>query len=238
MNRKRIFIAVTAVVMCMSLTAPAYAAYNPFARMESESRQAVDAAIKAGTIPPGTTIYDCEYGSNKNGITIVTRYHDQNGNWVAARSQTQESNEYLSEASIEMLSEEILAEYASEMFRLTNLERENAGLEPLTRNSLLDGAAMIRASEVIIVDKAEGAPHTRPDGTSYKDMLTAMGLNGKRCGENIARSEATPQFAIEAWLRSDGHRENILREDYGSIGIGVYQLPDGSLDWVQIFMLK
>jgi uncharacterized protein YkwD len=236
MIRKKTLTALLTIALCAGMSAPAYAAQNPLAYMEAQSRQAVESAIKAKTVPPGTTIYDCMYGADQNGNIIVIQYRDQDGNWVDVI--TGKKKEVPPGMIAPKLSKETLAEYAAEGFRLTNAEREKAGLEPLERDNLLDEAAMIRAAEVIVVDKAGGKPHTRPDGTSYRDLVTDMGSDGMRCGENIARAEATAQFAIEAWMRSDGHRENMLREDYGSMGIGVYQLPDGSLDWVQIFMLK
>ena len=264
MKHKKIFAALLAVILCIGMAAPAYAATNPFAYMEAQSRKAVEVAIKAGTVPAGTTIYDCAYGADKSGATIVIQYRDKNGNWIDISAQKKmdnqpaanattpssdstvpvgsvnqpEQKQYIAGTTIEKLSAETLAEYAAEAIKLTNAEREKAGLALLEHSSILTEAAMIRAAEVIIVDRAGGQAHTRPDGTSYKDLVTDMGLSGRRCGENIARSEATPQFAITAWMNSDGHRKNILREDYGSIGIGVYQLPNGTLDWVQIFMLK
>lgn len=236
MNRKKLFTAAITIALCAAMTAPAQAATNPFAHMEAQSRQAVEVAIKAGIVPPGTTIYDCEYGADKNGVTIVIQYKDQNGNWIDA--QTQIKKEYLPGTSVEKLSDKTLAEYATELFRLTNAEREKVGLEPLERNSLLDEAAMTRAPEVNIVDNAGGTPHTRPDGTYFTTVMDDTELDGNRCGENIARVESTPQAAIDAWMRSDGHRKNVLYEDYGSIGIGVCQLPNGALYWIQIFMLK
>ena len=36
-------------------------------------------------------------------------------------------------------------------------------------------------------------------------------------------------------MESDGHRANILREGFDSIGVGCYQAADGSLYWVQLF---
>lgn len=236
MNLKRLFTAILTVALCAAMTAPTHAATNPLAAMESQSRLAVEAAVKAGIVPKGTTIYDCMYGSDKNGVTIVIGYRDKNGNWIDVAEQ--KKKEPLPETSTKSLSDKTLAEYADEVFKLTNAEREKAGLQPLERDSLLDEAAMLRAPEVIIVDNAGGKAHTRPDGTSYKDLVTDLGGSGKRCGENIARSEATPKAAIKAWMNSDAHKKNILREDYGSIGIGVCQLPDGSLDWIQIFMLE
>jgi uncharacterized protein YkwD len=136
------------------------------------------------------------------------------------------------------LTAEELQACADKVFELVNRERENAGLAPLERDATLNEAAMIRAAEVKAVAIAEGAPHTRPDGTSYKTLLDELGIDGQRCGENLTCGRPTPQNAMNAWMESDGHRRNILRETYGSIGIGVYQRPDGLLDWVQIFRLK
>ena len=136
------------------------------------------------------------------------------------------------------LTEDELKAHTDKMFELVNQEREKAGVPPLVRDTLLDEAAMIRATEIQTVDIAGGAPHTRPDGTSYTTLLDEMGVNGSRCGENISRARATPQDAVNAWMQSDGHRRNILRENYASIGIGVYQRPDGRITWIQIFELK
>ena len=131
-----------------------------------------------------------------------------------------------------------LKAHTDTMFRLVNAEREKSGVAPLVRNEILDEAAMIRAAEIRVVDFAGGAPHTRPDGTSWRTLLDEMGIDGNRCGENINRNTVSPASAMDSWMRSDGHRDNILRERYGSIGIGVYQRADGSLDWIQIFMRK
>ena len=127
---------------------------------------------------------------------------------------------------------------ADTMFGLVNREREKAGVPLLVRDALLDEAAMIRAAEIRTVDIAGGAAHTRPDGTSWRTLLDEMGINSRRCGENISRAKSTPQISVDALMQSEGHRRNILRENYGTIGIGVYQRPDGILDWIQIFELR
>ena len=263
MKHKKIFTAILAVVLCIGMAAPAYAATNPFAYMEAQSRKAVEAAIKAGTVPAGTTIYDCAYGADKNGTTIVIQYRDKNGVWVNVTTQKKVENQpaaatapssnstapaesvnqpepkqYIAGTTIEKLSAETLAEYATEAIKLTNAEREKAGLAPLERDPILDEAAMIRAAEVKIVDNAGGTPHTRPDGTGFRTLLDAMGIDGNRCAENLNRAKSTPQATMESWMNSDGHREAILRERYGTIGIGVYQRSDGKLDWIQIFERK
>ena len=40
---------------------------------------------------------------------------------------------------------------------------------------------------------------------------------------------------MEAWMGSQGHRENLLREDAEYLGVGVWQDEDGILYWVQLF---
>ncbi|HWC25664.1 MAG TPA: CAP domain-containing protein, partial [Solirubrobacteraceae bacterium] len=57
-------------------------------------------------------------------------------------------------------------------------------------------------------------------GTSYlRGRLASWSL-----GENIAwgsGERATPQEIVRAWMRSPGHRRNILERRFRNIGIGV-----------------
>lgn len=150
---------------------------------------------------------------------------------------TSPSSPSASAGTANRLTADELKAYADKVFELVNKAREDKGLSPLERDSLLDEAATTRAAEIKAVDNIGGEAHTRPDGTSYKTLLDDMGIESKSCGENIARARATAKDAVDAWLASDGHRRNILRENYGSIGIGVYQRSDGKIDCVQIFEL-
>lgn len=224
--------AVCAAFLCVSLTVPAFAAQNPFAAMEAGSQRAVEAAVKAGTIPAGTTIYDCEYAADKNGVTVVIRYKDKSGNWIdvitGKKAATPESPQ---PQAVQKLSEDALAEYAAEVFKLTNEAREQAGLSPLSRDSELDGAAAIRAEEL-----SRKFSHERPDGTRF---YTVMGVEvNYNYAENGGASASTPKNQMQNWLNSDGHRANILDlngKGYTKIGIGVYQASDGSLYYCQLF---
>ncbi len=137
-----------------------------------------------------------------------------------------------------MLTGDELQALTDTMFSLVNEQREQAGLAPLERDGLLDEAAMLRAAEIRVVDFAGGQPHTRPDGTSYKTALEALGITGRGYGENIARTKTSPEDAMQAWMDSESHRRNILKEKYDSIGIGAYQREDGKLDWIQLFLIN
>ena len=111
--------------------------------------------------------------------------------------------------------------YASEVVRLVNKERANAGLDELTEDSDLNDFASVRAVEI-----STDFSHTRPDGTHVMDM----GL-----GENCRYGSNTPQAAVKAWMDSSGHRDNILNDDYLSIGTGCYKDANGKMYWVIIF---
>lgn len=121
-------------------------------------------------------------------------------------------------------------EYAKEVLRLTNIERENAGLSALTGYQELVNAADKRSEEVIKL-----FDHVRPDGRSIYTVFEEYGVNGyKTAGENIASGQTTPEEVVNGWMNSPGHRENILNSDFNKMGVGVYHF-DGVIYWTQLF---
>ena len=120
---------------------------------------------------------------------------------------------------------------ASEVHRLTNNERANAGLSTLGGNYQLTQTALVRAKEIIIYFS-----HTRPDG---RDCFTAFNENGveyRHAGENLAAGQRTAAEVVDSWMRStDGHREAILNPDFGLLGVGVTMDDDGRIYWAQAF---
>lgn len=119
-------------------------------------------------------------------------------------------------------------DFTSEVVRLVNIERANNGLSALSENSTLGDYAQLRSKE--IVSKFE---HYRPDGASALDYLHDLGTL-RTYGENIAMGQQTPEAVVNAWMNSDGHRKNILKEDFTMIGVGCYK-SGGAYYWVQIF---
>ena len=80
--------------------------------------------------------------------------------------------------------------------------------------------------------------HTDADGKTVADRVTAAGKPFLAVGENLASSvgEGDPlATAIDAWMRSPAHRENILRPDFTDTGVGVCR--DGTTYYfTQIFL--
>jgi len=60
-------------------------------------------------------------------------------------------------------------------------------------------------------------------------------LGAKKVGENIAYNYNSPKAAVEAWLKSPGHKENI-EGDYTNFGIAIRVNPDGKKYYTNIFV--
>ena len=118
-------------------------------------------------------------------------------------------------------------DYVSEVIRLVNVERAKHGLSPLTMRADLNEYAQLRCTEIV-----DNFDHVRPDGSkATNDVLRMSGV--MTAGENIAWGQKTPEAVMEAWMNSTGHRENILRSTFTSIGVGCYEYG-GRYYWTQI----
>ena len=53
--------------------------------------------------------------------------------------------------------------------------------------------------------------------------------------ENIAMGQRNSEQAMLSWMRSPGHRANILNPRYRSIGIAGFMSPGGTCYWCQQF---
>lgn len=112
---------------------------------------------------------------------------------------------------------------AAQVIAQTNAERAKQGLGALRESGELNRAAAVRAREIV-----QKFSHTRPDGSSWSTV------SGSVYGENIARGQNTADKVMAAWLTSEGHRANILRASFGSIGVCAY-VYNGVTYWVQLF---
>ena len=108
-----------------------------------------------------------------------------------------------------------------EILQLVNRERAKYGIAPLTLENSLCEIANKRANEIIEEYNEIGS--CSHDGfQKYKPTI----LNTYQiCGENIAYGGGlnSAAAAMQSWLNSSGHRQNILNSNFTSIGIGVAQ---------------
>lgn len=114
----------------------------------------------------------------------------------------------------------------SEVVNLTNLKRQEAGVGMLEVNPLLEQAARNKGLHMLENDYWA---HVSPDGTEPWSFFVDSGYKYKYAGENLARDFANPGSAIEAWMASPSHRDNLLSSKYTQIGIAVVE---GDMDGV------
>ena len=109
-----------------------------------------------------------------------------------------------------------------QLFSLINAERAKAGATPLARSAKLDCLA------------GEWAARMAAKNSQFHRELTKSLLNDngwKNLSENIYGPVAngSPRAILQAWLDSDGHRENLLRESSTLCGIGIARTQSGEV---------
>ncbi|GHH40227.1 sigma-70 family RNA polymerase sigma factor [Streptomyces candidus] len=120
---------------------------------------------------------------------------------------------------------------AQEVIALVNSERTKAGCGPVRGNALLRTAAQRHSEDMI----ARGYfDHISPDGDGPGERVTAAGYKWSTYGENIAAGQATPAAVMDTWMKSPGHRANILNCAFKEVGIGIAD-ASGGIRWTQVF---
>jgi uncharacterized protein YkwD len=108
-------------------------------------------------------------------------------------------------------------EIEARMLELVNRERAAAGLQPLTHDPELVEVARRHSSDMF----ARGYfSHNTPDGLSPFDRIRASNVTFRTAGENLALAP-TLNIAHTGLMNSPGHRANILRPEFGRVGIGI-----------------
>lgn len=130
---------------------------------------------------------------------------------------------------VEQVSTTPAATWELEVLRLTNIERQKAGLSLLKYNTSLDVGAKQRSIEIIT-----HFSHTRPDGSRF---FTVFGpdFTYRNVGENLGSGYRTPEQVVNAWMNSTSHRANILNEKFEELSVAITKGEDGKYRWVQIF---
>ena len=65
--------------------------------------------------------------------------------------------------------------------------------------------------------------NTKGNGLTFDQSIEREGYNYRTAGENIAwgsGSLGNPSSIMRGWMKSDGHRKNILNKGFREVGIG------------------
>ena len=108
-------------------------------------------------------------------------------------------------------------EIEAQMLELVNRERLAAGLKPLEADPELTEVARRHSADMF----ARGYfSHNTPENLSPFDRIRAADVRFLTAGENLALAP-TVEIAHTGLMNSPGHRANILRPQFGRVGIGV-----------------
>ena len=104
------------------------------------------------------------------------------------------------------------------LISLTNLARTQANLHPLTPNSQLNQAALLKAQDMLRFGYWQHQSVTDREPWYFLDQA---GYAYHFAGENLARDFSDSDQVVQAWLNSPSHRANLLNPQYTEIGLAV-----------------
>ena len=123
----------------------------------------------------------------------------------------------------------------STIVELVNRARIEEGLEPLSVNRKLTEAARIHAGDMARLNEME---HNLPqaDQPTLKDRIRFVEYQYGYVGENIAYNQSGRTAAVmKSWMKSPGHKANILSSHFVEIGVAVAFNDEGEPYYCQVF---
>ena len=123
-----------------------------------------------------------------------------------------------------IIKEAALNDYENQVAALINNVRVENGLAPVAADGGLTDVAIARSQDMI---NRNYFSHYTPEGTNVFNFLRGAGIGYRYAGENLAQcmpaSIGSPEAFLNAWLNSPSHRANILRAQYGKIGVSMVE---------------
>jgi uncharacterized protein YkwD len=148
-----------------------------------------------------TIFYDKHEQDTVTAIQIISKTLEENkkGFYTEATPTLKEGFEY-------------------QMFDITNAARVNHQLPILTWDDHVRETAREHSTDMAVNDYFD---HNNLKGQTPFDRMKEDAVAFHTAGENLAYGQLSSIFAHEGLMNSLGHRENILRQDYQYLGVGV-----------------
>jgi uncharacterized protein YkwD len=105
---------------------------------------------------------------------------------------------------------------AGQILGLTNESRRRAGLPPVAMDERLMAAARAKLFDML---KQDYFAHRTPDGRQPWAFMQAAGYRYQMAAENLAKGYDNEPELQRAWMKSRGHRANILNPHFTEIGV-------------------
>lgn len=137
--------------------------------------------------------------------------------------------------------EAVNSAFEKEVLRLTNKERKKRGLKPLKWDETLAYSARYHAKDMAMDNYFDHDSYDRKGKKLVKVCGTFERIESfisyPYLAENISAGRLTPKEVVDAWMKSSGHRKNILNKNMTRLGVGYYYKEDTEYGhyWVQNF---
>jgi uncharacterized protein YkwD len=126
-----------------------------------------------------------------------------------------------------------------EVFQLINLKRVEKGLSELKWDEKISKIARDHSEKMAIHGFFS---HFGLNGNTVDERAIRLGVNDwSGIGENIAYCKGITNpsgFAVEGWMKSEGHKRNLLNSSWQKSGLGVAITEDGKYFFTQVFTKK
>ncbi|MFD1017780.1 CAP domain-containing protein [Thalassobacillus hwangdonensis] len=123
----------------------------------------------------------------------------------------------------------------AQVIQLTNAERQKNGLPKLKEDPEVTDVAQKKSEDMV---ENNYFSHTSPTYGGPFQMLRKFGVDYTVAAENIAAGQPTAEEVVNSWMKSPGHRKNILNKSVTHIGIGYAEDDSRGIYWTQMFIKK
>ncbi|MEH7479852.1 CAP-associated domain-containing protein, partial [Neobacillus drentensis] len=187
----------------------------------------IDVRAKLGepitNIQKGLTVYQLQENSDYDVFllegTYVTIFYDKHENNTVTAIQLISKDFEQKKTGFYTKANSALKEgFEYQLFDLTNAARVNHQLTVLTWDEHVRGTARKHSTDMAVHQYFD---HTNLKGQSPFDRMKEDDISFHMAGENLAYGQFSSIFAHEGLMNSLGHRENILRDGYEFLGVGV-----------------
>ncbi|KAL3674243.1 hypothetical protein V7S43_000201 [Phytophthora oleae] len=122
----------------------------------------------------------------------------------------------------------------TQMLAAVNKQRKDAGLSELCANKKLQSAAQGHSNDMA---KNNFMSHTGSDGSTMSKRITDSGYAWNSIAENVAAGQTDVDAVMTAWMKSEGHRANILSSKVTMFGCAYAYNSDSTYKhyWTQDF---
>jgi uncharacterized protein YkwD len=123
------------------------------------------------------------------------------------------------------------SEMARQVITLVNAERKKVKCAPVRIGTALGKAAQLHSADMA---RYSYFSHTSRDGRSPWQRIRAQKYYWGSA-ENIAAGQTSAKSVMAAWMKSAGHRKNILNCSNKALGVGVARGGKYGIYWTQDF---